>query len=67
MPVEWATIDERNTTLDYSMLYHNNELGQYDTSYWILPTDCNNYNGSVVAEEMMDKMNDGRVDDQHTL
>ena len=30
--------------------------------YWILPTDFKNDNGTTLAEEMMETMNDGLYD-----
>jgi hypothetical protein len=65
LPVRWSTIDERNHKLYYSILYHNNENGENDTSYWSLATDYNNYNGTRLAEEMMEKMHVCLYDDQH--
>ena len=61
LPVSWTTIDERNNKLYYSISQYVN--GAYDTSYWILPTDFKNYNGTTLAEEMMEKMNDGLYED----
>ena len=37
--------------------------GGYDTSYWILPTAFNSYNGSTLAEELMVELNDGLYED----
>ena len=48
LPVSWTTIDERNNKLYYSISHYVN--GKYDTSYWILPSDLRNYNGTTLAE-----------------
>ena len=60
LPVSWTTIDERNNKLYYS-ISHNVD-GRYEISYWILPTDFKNYNGTTLADEMMENMNDGLYD-----
>jgi hypothetical protein len=57
LPVSWTTSDERNNTLYYSIL-HYADWG-WDYSYWILPTDFKHYNGTTLADEMMENMNDG--------
>ena len=57
LPVSWTTIDERNNKLYYTISYYVN--GSIEKSYWILPVDFKNYNGTTLAEEMMEKMNDG--------
>ena len=64
LPVSWTTIDERNNKLYYSISHYVN--GSYEISYWVLPTDFKNYNGSTLVEEMMEKMNDGLFDDMKT-
>jgi hypothetical protein len=53
LPVSWTTIDERTNKLYYSILTYAN--GGWGTSYWILPTDFLNYNGTTLADEMMEK------------
>ena len=60
LPVSWTTIDERHNQLYYS-ISHNVD-GRYETSYWILPTDFKNYNGTTLADAMMGNMNDGLYD-----
>lgn len=60
LPVSWTTIDERNNKLYYSISHNVN--GTSDKSYWILPVDFKNYNGTILADEMMTKMNDGLYD-----
>ena len=60
LPVSWTTINERNNKLYYSISHYVN--GSYEKSYWILPTDFKNYNGTTLAEEMMETMNDGLYD-----
>ena len=60
LPVSWTTIDERNNKLYYSISHMVD--GNYNKSHWILPTDYRNYNGTTLAEEMMEKMNDGLYD-----
>ena len=57
LPVSWTTIDEATNKLYDAISHYVN--GGYDTSYWILPSDFKNYNGSTLAEELMVKMNDG--------
>ena len=57
LPCSWTTIDERNNKLYYTISYYVN--GSIEKSYWILPVDFKNYNGTTLAEEMMEKMNDG--------
>ena len=57
LPVSWTTIYEINHKLYYSISHYVN--GGHDTSYWILPSDFKNYNGSTLAEELIEKMNDG--------
>ena len=57
LPVSWTTIDGTNNKLYYSISHYVN--GGYDTSYWISPTDFNDYNGSSLAEELREQMNDG--------
>jgi hypothetical protein len=60
LPVSWTTIDERNNKLYYSILTYRN--GGWDTSYWILPTGFKSYNGTTLADEMMETMNNGLYD-----
>jgi hypothetical protein len=55
LPVSWTTIDERNISLYYSILCHNDTDGKYDTSFCIWPTDYKHYNETILAEGMMDK------------
>ena len=57
LPVAWTTIDERNNKLYYSISHSVN--GNSEKSYWILPIDFKNYNGTILADEMMTTMNDG--------
>ena len=51
LPVSWTTIDERNNKLYYSISHYVN--GSIDKSYWILPVDFKNYNGSTLVTELM--------------
>ena len=60
LPCSWTTIDERNNKLYYTISHYVGD--NYETSYWILPVDFRNYNGTTLAEEMMEKMNDGIYD-----
>jgi hypothetical protein len=53
--VSWTTIDERNILLYYSILYHSDTHGEYDTSFWIWPADYRHYNGTILADRMMNK------------
>ena len=64
LPVSWTTIDELTNQLYYSISHYVN--GGYVTSYWISPTKFKNYNGSTVAEEPTEKMNDGLYADMKT-
>ena len=48
LSVSWTTIDELNTTLYYSISHTVD--GRYETSYWIVPADFRNYNGTTLAE-----------------
>ena len=57
LPVSSTTIDEPTKQIYYSISHYVS--GGYDTSYWILPTDFNNYNGSTLAAELIEKLNDG--------
>ena len=52
LPVSWTTLDERHNTLYFSILQYAD--GGYDPFYWIVPTDFNNYNGSTLAEDLME-------------
>ena len=62
LPVSsWTTIDERNNKLYYATLHY--AAGGWDKSYWVSPTDFKSYNGSTLADEMMDIMSDGLFDD----
>ena len=61
LPVSWSTIDEGNTKLQYSIAYYVD--GKIEKSYWILPVDFKNYNGTTLADEMMEKLNDGLYTD----
>ena len=64
LPVSWTTIDERNNKLYYSISHYVN--GNYDTSYWILPSEFIHYNGTTLAAELMVNMNDGLYADMET-
>ena len=61
LPLSWTTINERTNNLYYSISHCMN--GGHDTSYWALPSDFKNYNGSTLAEELMINMNDGLYDE----
>ena len=63
LPVSWTKIDERSNELYYSISHYAD--GVYDTSYWISPSDFKNYNGSTLAEELMEQMNDVLYNDMN--
>ena len=60
LPVSWTTIDEIINTLQYSMLHDAD--GGWDKSHLVLPTGFKKHKGSTLADEMMEKIDDGLFD-----